>query len=137
MDAVRALARICSDALIANVLNRNGLRTGRGNFWTRERVTALRSHHEIPVYSRQSGVTEGWLNLTEAARLHRRQRSHAPTGRRATARSTAEHPLADGPWIFHRDALGDAKTSQRSSRALVIASGLRYQPRNKASSIYQ
>jgi DNA invertase Pin-like site-specific DNA recombinase len=34
LDAVRALARICSDTLIANVLNRNGRRTGRGNFWT-------------------------------------------------------------------------------------------------------
>ena len=48
------------------VLNRNGLRTGRGNFWTRERVTALRSHHEIPVYSR-SDVPLGWMTLTEAA----------------------------------------------------------------------
>jgi len=27
LDAVRALARICSDALIANVLNRNGRKT--------------------------------------------------------------------------------------------------------------
>ncbi len=41
LDAVRALARICSDPVIANVLNRNGRRTGRGNFWTRERGTAL------------------------------------------------------------------------------------------------
>ena len=65
VDAVRALARICPDAFIANVLNRNGLRTGRGNFWTRERVTALRSHHEIPVYSVERRTREGWMNLTK------------------------------------------------------------------------
>jgi hypothetical protein len=51
------------------VLNRNGLRTGRGNFWTRERVTALRSHHDIPVYCAERRTREGWLNLTEAAQL--------------------------------------------------------------------
>src|SRR5438445_8753829 len=38
VDAVRVLARICPDDLLANVLNRNGLRTGRSNRWTRERV---------------------------------------------------------------------------------------------------
>jgi len=69
LEAVRCLAHICSDAMITNVLNRNGRRTGRGNFWTRERVTALRSHHEIPVYSEERRAAEGWLNLTQAARL--------------------------------------------------------------------
>src|SRR6202022_5127301 len=34
IDAVRQLARICPDVLIAGVLNRNDLRTGRGTFWT-------------------------------------------------------------------------------------------------------
>ena len=33
--AERSLARLCSDDLIAGVLNRNGLKTGRGNRWTR------------------------------------------------------------------------------------------------------
>src|SRR5262249_52283169 len=49
IEAVIALARICSDDLIAGILNRNGMLTGRGNRWTRERVTALRSHHRIPI----------------------------------------------------------------------------------------
>src|SRR5262249_5936628 len=31
VEAVRTLARICPDELLANVLNRNGLLTGRGN----------------------------------------------------------------------------------------------------------
>jgi hypothetical protein len=54
VSAVRSLARICPDAFIANMLNRNGLRTGRGNFWTRERVTSLRCHHGVPVYTNDS-----------------------------------------------------------------------------------
>ncbi len=43
--AVRQLVLIAKDDLIAAILNRNGLVTGYGNRWTRERVTSLRSHH--------------------------------------------------------------------------------------------
>jgi DNA invertase Pin-like site-specific DNA recombinase len=116
LDAVRALARICPDAFIANVLNRNGLRTGRGNFWTRERVTALRSHHAIPVYSPEQRAREGWLNLTEAARV---LGVSARTLRLATERGElqAEHPLPDGPWIFHRSALEAESAQALVSRA--------------------
>jgi Recombinase zinc beta ribbon domain/Recombinase len=48
--AVRLLVRIANDDVIAGILNRNKLVTGHGNRWTRERVTALRSHHRIPVW---------------------------------------------------------------------------------------
>ena len=109
LEAVRSLARICSDAMIANVLNRNGRRTGRGNFWTRERVTALRSHHEIAVYSHERRTAEGWLNLTEAARLV----GVSPRTLRLAVEHgelTAEHPLPDGPWIFRRDALRQTRS---------------------------
>jgi DNA invertase Pin-like site-specific DNA recombinase len=51
VDAVRRLVPICDDMMIAGVLNRNGLHTGRGNRWTRMRVTSLRSKHGIPVHS--------------------------------------------------------------------------------------
>ena len=116
LDAVRALARICPDALIANVLNRNGRRTGRGNFWTRERVTALRSHHEIPVYSADQRAREGWLNLTQAARFIG---VSARTLRLAVEHGeiTAEHPLPDGPWIFNRNDLQTEKATAISARA--------------------
>jgi len=116
LEAVRALARICSDAMIANVLNRNGRRTGRGNFWTRERVTALRSHHTIPVYSDERRATEGWLNLTEAARL---LGVSARTLRLAVEHGelTAEHPLPDGPWIFRREVLTTEDAKRIAARA--------------------
>jgi Recombinase zinc beta ribbon domain len=104
VDAVRVLARICSDDLIAGALNRAGLQTGRGNRWTRERVIALRSHHEIPCYSVDRRKTEGWMNLTEAAT------SLGVSGR--TLRLAvehreieAEHPVADGPWVINKRAL--------------------------------
>jgi len=115
IDAVRALARICSDAMIANVLNRNGRRTGRGNFWTSERVTALRSYHSIPVGS-EARRAEGWLNLTQAAKL---VGVSARTLRLAVEHGElqAEHPLPDGPWIFRRDQLTTSAARAIAARA--------------------
>jgi DNA invertase Pin-like site-specific DNA recombinase len=104
VEAVRVLSRICADQSIAGFLNRNGLLTGRGNRWTKERVTALRSHHHIACYRAGQRDTQPWLNLTEAAR---ELRLSPRTLRMAAERGdiAAEHPLADGPWLFNRDAL--------------------------------
>jgi hypothetical protein len=123
VEAVRALARICPDAYIANVLNRNGRRTGRGNFWTRERVTALRSHHDIPVYCAERRAREGLLNLNEAARV---VGVTARTLRLAVERGelTAEHPLPDGPWIFNRDALQATAIAEILARTRTRRRGL-------------
>jgi hypothetical protein len=112
---VRLLACICPDLVIASMLNRNGLRTGRGNFWTQERVTALRSHHRIPVYSSERRAAEGWLNLTEASALI----GVSPkTLRLAVERGeiAAEHPLSLGPWIFKRDSLNTRSVSEFVAR---------------------
>ena len=104
IEAVRVLARICSDDLLAGALNRSGLLTGHGNRWTRERVTALRTYHEIPCYDRQRRESEGWMNLTEAADV---LGISARTLRLAVERGEieADHPLADGPWVFKRSGL--------------------------------
>lgn len=104
VDAVRVLARICADELIAGLLNRNGLRTGRGNRWTRERVTSLRSSSQIPCYYIEKRHADGWMNLTEAASF---LGLNSKTLRLAVERGEieAEHPLADGPWVFNRSAL--------------------------------
>ena len=114
--AVRQLVLIANDDLIAGILNRNRLTTGNGNRWTRERVTALRSHHKIPVFRPQPDGIEPWLNLTNAARLL----GVAPKTLRLAAETgeiDAVHPLPDGPWIFSRAALGEpADTAHRSSR---------------------
>jgi hypothetical protein len=109
VEAVSMLAKICSDDLIAGSLNRNGHKTGRGNRWTRERVTALRSYHQIARHDPDRKKSEGWMNLTEAAALlgvsPRTVRLAVEAGKIA-----AEHPLNDGPWIFNQADLTKARS---------------------------
>jgi DNA invertase Pin-like site-specific DNA recombinase len=102
--AVRVLARTSGDRVIAGILNRHGLRTGRGNRWTTMRVTSLRNHHGIACYRPDVQATEGWLNLTEAAAV---LGVAARTLRLAAEKGEvpSEHPLAEGPWVFRRSDL--------------------------------
>ena len=104
IEAVRMLARICPDDLLASVLNRNGLLTGHGNRWTRERVVSLRTKHDIPCYDRDRRESEGWMNLKEAAHV---LGISPKTLRIAVERGEIEavHPLPDGPWVFQRSVL--------------------------------
>lgn len=128
IEAVGVLARICSDDLIAGILNRNGHLTGRGNRWTRERVTALRSHHRIPCNKRDEHQPQPWMNLTDAAALL----DVSPrTLRLAIDRGDipADHPFADGPWIISRDVMEDEsaqalkrRVSQGARRPAVLDS---------------
>jgi DNA invertase Pin-like site-specific DNA recombinase len=123
VEAVRVLARICPDRLIASFLNRNGLRTGRGNRWTQERVTALRSHYAIPRYAPDQRAQHPWLNLTEAARTL----NVSPRTLRLAAdhrEIPAEHPLPDGPWVFTREALSAACSSGFLTRVASHRSGV-------------
>ena len=104
VDAVKVLARICSDDWIAAALNRSNLRTGRGNYWTKERVVSLRTYYEIPCYDAKRCAAEGWMTLTTAAK-------HVGisdrTLRLAIDRGEieAEHPVSRGPWVLNRRAL--------------------------------
>lgn len=116
ITAVRQLVLIANDDLIAGILNRNGLVTGHGNRWTRERVTALRSYHKIPVFRPAPDGIEPWLNLSKAARLL----GVAPKTLRLAAEAAdieSVHPLPDGPWIFSRSALGEPTGQQILQRA--------------------
>ena len=104
VEAVRALALIAKDDVIAGILNRNGLVTGNGNRWTRERVTAMRGSYRIPVHRPAEDGIEPWLNLTQAASV---VGVAAKTLRLAAQRGdiAAIHPLNDGPWLFRRTDL--------------------------------
>ena len=116
ITAVRHLVLIANDDLIAGILNRNKLVTGHGNRWTRERVTALRSHHNIPVYRPATDGVEPWLNLTKAAALI----DVSPKTLRLAAESgeiDANHPLPDGPWIFSRAVLAGSAAKSLTERA--------------------
>ena len=115
VEVVQVVVRICTDDLIAGALNRNGLRTGRGNRWTRERVSSLRSYNKIPRYCPDRRRLQGWMNLTEAAEFL----GISPrTLRLAVERGEieADHPLNDGPWVFNRQALESEAAIQLVSR---------------------
>jgi hypothetical protein len=115
IDAVRILANMCSADLIAGTLNPNGLLTGGGNRWTRERVTALRSHHKIACFCAQRSAEEGWLNLTRAAVF---VGVSPKTLRLAVERGEIEalHPLAEGRWIFNRRSLQTPAATEFAER---------------------
>jgi hypothetical protein len=116
LAAVRQLVLIANDDLIAGILNRNGLVTGHGNRWTRERVSALRSHHKIPVFRPAPDGNEPWLNLNKAAGLL----GIAPKTLRLAAEAgeiEAGHPLPDGPWLFRRSTLGEPAAQRVVHRA--------------------
>jgi hypothetical protein len=98
---------IANDDLIAGILNRNGLKTGNGNRWTRERVTSVRSNYRIPVFKPAESKT---LRLAAEA-----------------GEIAAIHPLLEGPWIFARAAL--TTSADRS-----IAERARQNPRYPAGS---
>ena len=115
VEAVRTLALIARDDVIAGILNRNGLKTGNGNRWTRERVTSLRSNYRIPVLprgaGRQSSPGSTSARPPPSSALRRaRLRLAAERGE-----IDAKHPLEDGPWLFSR-----ADSRQSGCRALVL-----------------
>jgi hypothetical protein len=102
--------------LIAGILNRNGMVTGYGNRWMRERVTSLRSHHRIPVYKPADNGIEPWLNLSKphAFSMSRPRRSDWRRTRDASPQSLG---LLPGPWIFNRAALATSPARAIAERA--------------------
>ena len=116
VEAIRQLVRIANDDLIAGLLNRNGLRTGSGNRWTRERVYSLRTYRKIPAFQPASDGVEPWLTLNKAAALLHL----APKTLRLSATAgeiDALHPLPDGPWLFKRTDLEGPAGQNLSKRA--------------------
>jgi len=113
IDAIRLLARVCSDEGIARALSLSEIRTARGNLWTSTLVRAFRSHHEIDVYSSKGG--EAWLTLTRAAEV---AGVAALTLKRAIARGVviAVRPVPRGPWILEKADLMRPEVLQRITK---------------------
>jgi DNA invertase Pin-like site-specific DNA recombinase len=132
IDAVRALAHICTDDLIASALNRNGLLPGHGNRWSRERVTSLRTHYKIPRFEKGRCSAEGWMNQTQAAAF---LDISAAALRVAVSRGEieAQHPLPDGPWVFNQRSLQAPAASElvRRIKSNRIGPGARNADQNK------
>jgi DNA invertase Pin-like site-specific DNA recombinase len=135
--AVRQLVLIAKDDLIAGILNRNGLQTGNGHRWTRERVTSMRSNYRIPVFKAAENGIEPWLNLSNAAKILK----IAPKTLRLAAEAgaiEAIHPLLDGPWIFARAALATSSAqflAERARRNPKYPTGSQLEQQNLFSSI--
>lgn len=111
VDAVGVLARICSDQQIAGFLNRSGMLTGRGNYWSRALVTSLRCRHDIACHDAARQRAEGWMNLTDAAiALGTTNR----TVRLAIERGDihALRPIAHGPWVINAADLRTEKAAR-------------------------
>jgi DNA invertase Pin-like site-specific DNA recombinase len=118
IEAVRSLSQVCTDQHIAGVLNRNGLRTGRGNRFTKERVTSLRNYHGITIFCPEKKQENGWMTLNEAADY---LGVSARTLRLAVeaGKVSGSHPLPDGPWVFNQSDLDtdEARSVRDRSRS--------------------
>ena len=114
--AVRTLALIARDDVIAGILNRNGLRTGHGNRWTRERVTSLQVQLSDPGLPSGGGRHRALAQPEPGRRL---VGVAARTLRLAAERGEidAQHPLEDGPWLFRRADLDRPAAKNLLSRA--------------------
>ena len=66
VELVGELAKVCSDANIAAILNRLGYRTGADNSSIESRVRSFRNTHQI-IAAPAEGSRE-WLTLADAAR---------------------------------------------------------------------
>ena len=100
-EAIRLLARVCSDELIARSLNASEIKTGRGNLWTSTLVRSFRSSHHIAPWKADD---ETWITLSRAAKL---AGVAELTLRRAIERGVlnALRPVPRGPWILERAEL--------------------------------
>lgn len=114
VDLVRELAQVARDRDIASILNRLGLRTGRGNTWNEGRVRFLRSSAGIPVFS--PGRENRPLTLHQAAGYLGISTTAAKrlihTG---VIRARQVVPYA--PWLIERTVL-DAEETQRAAGAI-------------------
>ena len=125
VEAVRTPGADRKDDVIAGILNRNGLKTGNGNRWTRERVTSLRSHYRIPVY--------------RAARGRMRAMAQPEPGRGPRRRGAADAALGGGTGRDRRHAPArgwpvavQPRRSRRSCRPSPRSAGTQAVPKHPA-----
>ena len=99
VELVRQLARVQSDQGIVSILNRLGIRTGRGHTWTEVRVRSFRDTHAIAVYVEGERRARGELTMEEAATM---LGVSTETIRRLIAQKQlpAKQACRSAPWII-------------------------------------
>lgn len=122
LTAIETLARVCDDERIAMFLNRNGVLTGTGKPWSRERVSSTRKSRGIPSRDSPQRKDGGWMKLVEAAAY---VGIAATTLRKHIDEGLVEalHPLRDGPWIVTREALDRPEVRAHLTRPPKAATG--------------
>ena len=95
---------------IAAALNRAGKTTGKGNSWTRSRVSSLRNDHAITVYREGERTERGEATLDEAAKALAVSPS---TVRRLIAEDVlaARQSCKGGPWVIQTLIFGSTQWS--------------------------
>ena len=101
VQLVRQLARVQPDQGIVSILNRLGLRTGRGNTWTEGRLRVFRNDHKIAVYTDGERQARGEMTLEESAAMLRTSKESV---RRLIASKilNAKQACAGAPWVIQR-----------------------------------
>lgn len=101
VQLVRQLARVQPDQGIVSILNRLGLRTGRGNTWTEGRMRVFRNDHNITVYAEGERQARGEMTLEETATLLNTSKESV---RRLIASKIldAKQACSGAPWIIQR-----------------------------------
>jgi DNA invertase Pin-like site-specific DNA recombinase len=101
VELIGQLARVQPDQGVVSILNRLGLRTGRGNTWTEGRLRVFRNDHNIAVYKEGERDARGELTLEETAAMLNTSKESV---RRLIASKilSAEQACSGAPWIIRR-----------------------------------
>lgn len=111
VEIVRELAALLPDGQIARVLNRLGLKTGRGNNWNQGRVVSLRHYNKIPVYNANAAERQGLLTMEQAAAAL----GVSPTVvRKLLSRGIlpGRQVVPHAPWIIHAKDLEESAVQE-------------------------
>jgi len=104
VQLVRELARVQPDQGIVAILNRLGIRTGRGHAWTEGRLRTFRSSHGIAVYVEGERLARGELTLEETA--SRLNASRETVRRLILSKALPARQACKGaPWIIDQSAV--------------------------------
>ena len=101
---VKELATVTDDGDIARILNRCGLKTGRGLNWNQLRVKEIRKAYELPAFSKTKDGTADFVHLRQAAE----QLAVSPDALRRLIKLgliKAKQIVRHAPWLMARAEL--------------------------------
>ncbi len=67
LQVIDTLRKVANDEEISRALNRCGMRTERGESWTKRRVSRFRKRNDIAAYDAKLQHESGWLSQSQAA----------------------------------------------------------------------